>query len=231
MLRSDWARVILATGALCAVSPAAAAGSPGILPAQQPIYVSASQGPNMLGTATVSIHAARFSESWANAMQDATHNPILLQMVAPARSMPPIQQLGYVQSRVHNAIHWMSDATQWGQHDYWASANQTLQTGAGDMEDRAIVKMQALRALGFSTNDLWLTLARDAVGGPITVLTARVGGRYYILDDTGGTPFLAETRRREFQPILSFGWSGTWVHTRGTGVILARTASGSATGR
>ena len=230
MLRSDWARVILAAGALCAVSPAAAADSSESMP-PQPIYVTASQGPNMLGTATVSIRAARFSESWANAMQDATHNPVLLQMVAPARSMPPLQQVSFVQTRVNNAIRWMSDATQWGQHDYWASANQTLQTGAGDMEDRAIVKMQALRALGFNPNDLWLTLARDAVGGPVTVLTVRVGGRYFILDDTGGAPFLADTRRREFQPILSFGWSGTWVHTHGTGAIVARTASASATGK
>lgn len=231
MSRLDWARVILATGALCAASPAATADSSETMPPEPPIYVSASQGPNMLGTATIPIRAARFSQSWANAMQDATHNPVLLQMVAPARSMPPLQQVAYVQSRVHNAIHWMSDATQWGQHDYWASANQTLQTGAGDMEDRAIVKLQALRALGFGSNDLWLTLARDAVGGPVTVLTVRVGGRYFILDDTGGAPFLADTRRREFQPVLSFGWSGTWVHTRGTGGIAARTASASSTGK
>ena len=225
------ARAILATGALCALSPAVAAGSPESLPPQPAITINGSGGPNMLGTATVSIRAARFSGSWANAMQDASHNPALLQMIAPARGMQPIQQIAFVQSRVSNSIRWMSDATQWGQHDYWASANQTLQTGAGDMEDRAIVKMQALRALGFNNSDLWLTLARDVVGGPITVLTVRVGGRYYILDDTSGTPFLADSRRKEFQPILSFGWTGAWVHTRSPGVILARTATVASEGK
>lgn len=230
MLCSTWARVILATGALCAISPATAAGTPETQP-QSTIYVTANSGPTMLGTSTVAIRAARFNGSWANAMQDATHNPVLLQMVAPARGMAPLQQMQFVQSRVQSAIRWMSDATQWGQHDYWASANQTLKTGAGDMEDRAIVKMQALRALGFSSNDLWLTLARDVVGGPITVLTVRLGGRYYILDDNGGAPFLVDSRRREFQPILSFGWNGAWVHTRSAGVIVARTASVASEGK
>jgi len=230
MLCSKWARAILATGALCAISPATAAGTPET-PPQATIYVTGRAGPAMLGTSTVSIRAARFNGSWANAMQDATHNPLLLQMIAPARGLAPLQQMQFVQSRVNNAIRWMSDATQWGQHDYWASANQTLKSGAGDMEDRAIVKMQALKALGFGPNDLWLTLARDVVGGPITVLTVRLGGRYYILDDNGGAPFLADSRRREFQPILSFGANGAWVHTRTAGVIVARTASVASEGK
>jgi predicted transglutaminase-like cysteine proteinase len=123
-----------------------------------------------------------------------------------------LQQLAFVQNAVNSRIHWISDATEWGQHDYWASAAQTLSRGAGDMEDRAIVKLQALRALGFSNSDLFLTLARDRVGGPLTVLTVRTGGRYYVLDDTGGVPFAAEQRRFELEPILSFGLYGAWTH-------------------
>lgn len=168
----------------------------------------------MLGTTAVSIRAARFNTIWAHAMQDATRSPQLLQMVAPARGLNRVQQLAFVQSRVHNSIRWISDATEWGQHDYWASASETLARGAGDMEDRAMVKLQALRALGFRPGDLFLTLARDRVGGPITVLTVRLGERYYILDDTGGTPFLAENRRNELDPVLSFGWTSAWVHQR-----------------
>ena len=54
--------------------------------------------------------------------------------------------------------------------------------------------------------------ARDQVGGPLTVLTVRNGGRYYVMDDTGGRPFTVEERRREFQPLISFGMYGAWVH-------------------
>jgi predicted transglutaminase-like cysteine proteinase len=193
---------------------AAAADSASIPIPQRPIYVTAGVGPNILGTTAIAIRAARFNGSWAHAMQDASRSPLLQAMIAPARNMPPFQQLAYVQSRVTNNIRWVSDATEWGQHDYWASASETLAHGAGDMEDRAIVKMQALRALGYNPGDLWLTLARDRVGGPITVLTARLAGRYYVLDDTGGAPFLADNRQKEFQPIFSFGWSTAWVHTR-----------------
>jgi len=108
-------------------------------------------------------------------------------------------------------IHWRSDATEWGYHDYWASAAETLQHGYGDEEDRAIVKMQALRALGFPTRDLYLTMGRDKVDGPITVLIVRLGERYYVLDDTGGAPFTTD-RRPEFSPMLTFGYGGFWIH-------------------
>lgn len=198
--------------ALFAATPALADSSES-LPRPKSL-LAITPGPNMLGTATTVIRADRFTGSWANAMQDAAGSPLMLRLVAPARQLTPLQKLNFVQSRVHSSIRWISDATEWGKHDYWATAAQTLAKGAGDMEDRAIVKMHALRALGFNPNDLFLTLARDRVGGPITVLTARLNGRYFILDDTGGTPFLVDSRRNEFDPILSFGWTSAWVHKR-----------------
>ena len=168
--------------------------------------------PNILGTAAVPISAGRFSDSLSRAREDATHVPAMARLVAPARSLPPLQQMAFVQRAVSSTIQWGSDATQWGRHDYWASAAQTLARGVGDMEDRAIVKLQALRALGFSNSDLFLTLATDRVGGPLTVLIVRVDGQYYVLDDTGGSPFLVDARRFEFRPVISFGYYGTWVH-------------------
>ncbi len=170
--------------------------------------------PNMLGTRAVPIKADRFSDYLKRAREDASGSPLLQRLIGPARQLPPLQKIAFVQHAVTASIHWISDATQWGQHSYWASAAQTLAKGAGDTEDRAIVKLQALRALGFNNSDLFLTLARDRVGGPMTVLTVRSGGRYYIVDDTGGRPYQAEERRYEFQPIMSFGMYGAWVHTR-----------------
>ena len=79
------------------------------------------------------------------------------------------------------------------------------------MEDRAILKMQALRSLGFASSDLYLTLGRDSVGGPQTVLIVRAGGHYYVLDDTGAPPYAPE-HRPEFQPVLTFGYGASWVH-------------------
>jgi len=179
-----------------------------------PVYVTANGGPTLLGMGAVPIRADRFAASWARARQDASAHPMMQRLIAPARGLKPVQQIAFVQGSVTGNIRWISDTTHWGQHDYWASAPETLARGAGDMEDRAIVKMQALRALGFRPSDLFLTLARDKVGGPITVLTVRHNGRYLVLDDTGGTPFVVDSRRFEFQPIISFGWTGTWLHTK-----------------
>ena len=174
-----------------------------------------------MGTVTVPIRADRFEESLRRARENAFALPALQRLITPARALTRLQQIGYVQRAVTANVRWVSDATEWGQHDYWASASQTLARSAGDMEDRAIVKLQALRALGFNPNDLFLTLARDRVGGPETVLVARFDGRYYVLDDTGGTPFLVEHRKLEFQPLVSFGLTGAWVHVRPAATVSA----------
>ena len=167
--------------------------------------------PAFFGSAAVPMKLSRYADGWYRSRIDASRHPAMLRLIAPARSMSREQQIAYVQTAVHHQIRWMSDATEWGEHDYWASAPETLDRGAGDMEDRAIVKLQALKALGFPSRDLFLTMGRDKVGGPITVLVARTGGRHYVLDDTGGTPYLAETRH-EFEPYMSFGSSKTWIH-------------------
>lgn len=159
------------------------------------------------------IRAGRFAASWAQATRDASMSPQLARLIAPARGLCPQQQLNYVQSAVQKQIRWVSDTTQWGQHDYWASAAQTLASGAGDEEDFAIVKLQALRALGFDRRDLFITLARDTVGGPLVVVVARVGNDHYVLDHSGGTPWRADSRRAEFVPSISFGWDTAWVHS------------------
>lgn len=200
----------LLIGAAAMASPAVAAGPPPRTAPNPPTFLM--NGPDMLGTHAIMIRADRFSDSLKRAREDASTSPLLQQLVAPARLLPPLQKIAFVQRAVTSGIHWLSDATEWGQHDYWASAAQTLARGAGDAKNRAIVKLQALRALGFNNSDLFLTLARDRVGGPLTVLTVRSGGHYYVVDDTGGPPFVVESRRLEFQPLMSFGMYGAWVH-------------------
>jgi len=181
---------------------------------QRPIIVSRviqPLAPALFGTVTLPIRPTRYLDDWERARRDASNVPQMQSLIAPARGLSRGQQVYYIQAAVHRAIRWRSDATEWGRHDYWASAQETLQHGVGDMEDRAIVKMQALRALGFSTRDLYLTMGNDVVGGPITVLIVRLDGRFYVLDDTGGAPYSTD-RRPEFTPSLTFGYGGSWIH-------------------
>jgi predicted transglutaminase-like cysteine proteinase len=197
--------VLPASGARAQGAEAAAAA---VLPTS---IAKPAVAPVLAGTIAVPIPARRFWDNWERARRDASALPQMQRLVAPALRMSRAGQIAYVQAAVTRAIKWRSDTTQWGRHDYWASAEETLRSGYGDMEDRAIVKMQALRALGTPTSDLYLTLARDTVAGPETVLIVRDGRYYYVLDDTGGTPYRPE-QRKEFQPVLTFGYGASWVH-------------------
>ena len=180
----------------------------------EPIIVTARNAPvspDFFGTVALPVRADRYADGWRRAGLDASFLPSMQRLVAPARVLTREQQLAYVQDAVTRNIRWMSDATEWGRHDYWASAAETLQHGAGDMENRAIVKMQALRTLGFPARDLYMTMGRDKVGGPITVLMVRLDWRFYVLDDLGGSPIPAD-RRAGFEPMLTLGGDMAWIH-------------------
>ena len=200
-------------GCLALLSEAARAADSADL-VQPPIIISRTVqplAPALFGTVTLPIRPTRYLDDWERARRDASNVPQMQSLIAPARGLSRGQQVSYIQAAVNRLIRWRSDATEWGRHDYWASAQETLQHGVGDMEDRAIVKMQALRSLGWSTSDLFLTMGNDMVGGPITVLIVRLDGRFYVLDDTGGAPYTTD-RRPEFTPSLTFGYGGSWIH-------------------
>ena len=173
--------------------------------------------PDALGTMTLPYRPTRYMAQWNRVNHDSSHVPALRQLVQPALGLSRSDQIAYVQAVVGQRIRWRSDATEWGYHDYWASARETLSRGAGDQEDRAILKMMALRALGMPARDLYLTIGKEKIGGPpIFVLLVRNAGRYLILDDWSGPPIPAE-RRADFLPMLSFAQGGSWIHGRRTG--------------
>ena len=175
-------------------------------------YIFGGAPNDLFGAVALPAPLGRYQQQWERARQSAVANPRLQALIAPARTLSRQQQIAFVQAAVHKQIGWISDATEWGRHDYWASASETLAHGAGDMEDRDIVKMQALIALGFNPDDLFLTLGRDKVGGPMSLLAIRVAPeRYVTLDDLGGPPIFAE-RRDGFKPTMSVSTRGSWIH-------------------
>ena len=171
-----------------------------------------SVGPNLFGTVTLPVRADRFMDRWRHANTETTISPALKTLLAPARHLSAMQQIAFVQTMA-SRIPWRSDATQYGAHDYWATATETLAKGYGDDEDLAIVKLQALKALGFAAQDLYLMLGHDAVSGPISVLVVRTGNRFLVLNERGGLPVAPEARTG-FAPIMTFGVNMAWLHGR-----------------
>lgn len=196
--------------------------------APPPVVVTgAATPPELFGTVALPVRAERFLDGWERARRDASGAPQLAALIAPARNLSRDRQIAFVQAAVHRQVRWRSDATEWGRQDYWASAAETLARGAGDMEDRAIVKMQALKSLGVAPRDLYMTMGRDPVGGPVTVLVVRSGPDYLVLDDSGGAPF-ATSRRPDFQPMITLGHGGSWLHGRRVAPAPAAAAAAAA---
>ncbi len=198
-------------GCVALLSGVARAADSASIPGDSITVIGQAIPPSVFGTVTLRVKPDRYLDDWERARRDASNDPLMRLLIAPAQGLTPEQQIFYLQAAVPRRIHWRSDATEWGYHDYWASASETLQHGFGDEEDRAIVKMQALKTLGFPVRDLYLTMGRDRAGGPETVLIVRLGGRYFLLDDTDGPPLLT-AQRPEFTPMLSFGYGGFWIH-------------------
>lgn len=211
-------------GCIVVLAGSARAGTPNNFAVRSPFTSTLPAAPNLFGTVALRIRAQRFDADWERARRDATNLPQMQQLIAPARNLSADRQLAYIQTAVTHQIRWESDATLRGQHDYWASAAETLAAGAGDQEDRAILKMQALRALGFPSRDLYLTLGRDRADGPESALLVRLGGRVYMLEDTGAPPVTTD-RRTQFTPVFSFGYGATWVHAYSRTPAIAAAAS------
>lgn len=104
-------------------------------------------------------------------------------LVHEARDKDGRARLGEVNRAVNLAIRFTSDAVRHG-GDVWTSPLATLSAGRGDCEDYAILKLMALRDLGIAGSDLRLVVLRDLrLQEDHAVVTARLGGRWIVLDN------------------------------------------------
>jgi predicted transglutaminase-like cysteine proteinase len=194
---------VLAATPLGAAAPDAAA-----------VTVTARSRPDLFGTVALPVSGGRWADKF-NKVASASGVPaVLAEFIAPARNLPRWQQMRFVQAGVDHRIGWRSDGTQYGVRTYWADAQETLGCGFGDDNDRAILKYQALRALGVPSADMFLMIGRDAVrGGDYTLLAVRSGGRTFLLEERGSEPVAIE-QRTGFSPQISFSGRQAWIHGR-----------------
>jgi predicted transglutaminase-like cysteine proteinase len=82
----------------------------------------------------------------------------LLQLVELGRQRAGRARLGEINRAVNLSIKATSDWSQYGVDDFWSAPLATLEKGAGDCEDYAILKYLALREAGISPDDLRLLI-------------------------------------------------------------------------
>ena len=143
----------------------------------------------------------------------------------------PIAEIRQVNRWVNHTIAYREDSALWHKADYWADARSTLRKRAGDCEDIAIVKYQALIGLGFAPSDVYLTIARDLVrDADHALVVVRHDGRYYLLDDSTDE-LLDGSEPNDYRPMLSFG-TEKWLHglqpAAATPIYLSRNALSNA---
>jgi len=189
-------------GAVLLAAPHAAFGAPTALPV-----------PDVFGTVALPAPVMPMAAKWAKVREYAPSSSLQL-LVEPVAGLDRSRQMLFVQSAVQRTLIYREDQQMWGEPDYWASAAETLFRGGGDCEDLAIVKYQALLALGFAPEDLVLSVGRDLKRGDHALLLVRQGGDWWVLDDKYSRPIRSEDQKG-FEPIVSFsGASAQWLHGR-----------------
>jgi predicted transglutaminase-like cysteine proteinase len=197
--------------------------------ASHPLILSRPSSPDVFGTvalnAGVTFYDARFRRVAAADARDT----LVQRLAVGAANLDPIGKLRMIQEEVNRRVRWMPDLDNMGVADFWANAGETLRRGTGDSEDIAIVKMQALKAAGFSPKDLYISIGRHNVRGAHIVLLARTASGFFVLDDAlQGGGVTTPSQHGRFTPVMTLGQGMSWIHGRRVGT---RVASASAKSR
>jgi predicted transglutaminase-like cysteine proteinase len=147
----------------------------------------------------------------------------LLAIVDNARARDGRARLGEINRAINLAIRPMSDLAQYGQIDVWSSPLDTFTTGAGDCEDYAIAKFEALRLAGIPADDLRIIVMRDTIRGEgHAVAAARLDGHWLMLDNRR-MAMVEDADVKNYRPLFVIDQHGVMQYVRSP--LLAR-ASG-----
>jgi predicted transglutaminase-like cysteine proteinase len=180
--------------------------------------------PDVFGTEAVGAGVTFYDARFRRVSLADRNDPAVLAIADRLRGRSSLEQLAIVQREVLARVKWATDLDTMKVADLWANAGETLERGAGDSEDIAIVQMQALRAAGFNPRDLYISIGRQKSVGAHIVLLARTAEGFMVLDDRVGRPMLAQ-RHHQFTPMLTIGEGKSWVHGRRVAALSVRTSA------
>lgn len=169
--------------------------------------------PDIFGTSAIGAGVTFYDARFRRVANTDRAHPLVMEMADTVRRLPPAQQLLVVDALVREKVRWAHDLDTMKVADLWANAGETLERGAGDSEDIAVVKMQVLKAAGWNPRDLYISIGREKGVGPHIILIARTAGGFYVLDDRARQPVAAGVNAK-FTPILTLGEGKSWVHGR-----------------
>lgn len=166
--------------------------------------------PDVFGSRALVVGESRYDARWSRVLKAGARS-LVAPIANPARALGPSAQLHYVNAAINGRVRYRFDQGPTG--DQWATAEETLRRAAGDCEDYAIAKLQALRALGVPADRLFMTIGHDSAAAAVhAVLVAEVQGRFWVLDNRSNR-LVPHDQFRGFYPIITLGSRGrAWLH-------------------
>lgn len=120
-------------------------------------------------------------------------------------------------NRRMNKAKYITDKTNWGRKDYWATPGEFM-ANFGDCEDFAIIKYMSLRKLGFEESELRVVAVKDLnlkVGHAVLVvfwLDPKSKKKRALLLDNQIKKVVDARAVRHYQPIFSINKDNWWRH-------------------
>ena len=150
-------------------------------------------------------------------MQQACHKTNCLydqweSLVAQAKALPYVQRLQFINREV-NRTPYIVDPQNWNSDDYWETPYEFF-IYSGDCEDFAITKYLALKASGFSTQQMRIVVLQDLNLNLLhSVLAVQIDNTTYILDNQF-QQVMKDEAIHHYQPIYSINEYHWWRHVQ-----------------
>jgi len=210
-------RGLMAAIAISLAAPAAADSVD--MPTPHRAMLSAS--PDVFGTAAIGAGVTFYDARFRRVARTDRAHPLVTEIAGLLHGLSPEQQLVVAHRQVLQRVRWAHDLDTMRVADLWANAGETLERGAGDSEDIAIVTMQVLKAAGWNPRDLYISIGREKKVGTHIVLLARAPSGFYILDDRANRAMTPQEHAR-FTPVLTLSEGKSWIHGRRRAAGAAR---------
>ncbi|QKV20186.1 transglutaminase-like cysteine peptidase [Oricola thermophila] len=184
---------------------------------------------SMLGTVPVAFTNRKWLFKWWRAREpraaaylqgycageDVCADPRLARLrgaVTKARSMDPERRIAAANAAVNGILAYREEDPSAADSDRWQSFMETLERGAGDCEDYAIMKYHVLRAMGVRPEAMTLLVLKDATTGAYhAVLAVSIDGRNLILDSLTDR-ILVDDTAGDYRVLFSFNGEDMRIH-------------------
>ena len=127
------------------------------------------------------------------------------------KDLPKHTQIKRLNRSINRMVAYVDDRKAFGARDHWATPLESLK-GVGDCEDYAIIKFVSLLELGFSSDQMRMTVVRDKRRRILhAVLAVQIDDKTYILDNLFNAP-VEQRHVLKYAPLFSANLEHRWAH-------------------